>query len=59
MKKIKHIDIKLHFIRNKVSKWVVKMVKIHTDSNPDDMLTKVVSTAKLKLCLNLAGLCGC
>ncbi|KAH9671238.1 Integrase catalytic domain-containing protein [Citrus sinensis] len=54
----KHIDIKLHFIRNEVSKGVVKMVKIHTDSNPADMLTKVVSTAKLKFCLNMAGLCG-
>lgn len=54
----KHIDIKLHFIINKVSKGVVKMVKIHTDSNPADMLTKVVSTAKLKFCLNMAGLCG-
>ena len=57
--KIKHIDTKLHFIRNEVSKGVVKMVKIHTDSNLADMLTKVVSTARLKFCLNMTGLCGC
>lgn len=35
------------------------MVKIHANSNPNDMLTKVVSTAKLKVCLSLAGLCVC
>ena len=29
--KTKHIDIKLHFIRNEVSKGVVKMAKVHTD----------------------------
>ncbi|KAH9751398.1 hypothetical protein KPL71_014282 [Citrus sinensis] len=38
----KHIDIKLHFIRNEVSKGVVKMSKVHTDENPVDMLTKVI-----------------
>lgn len=56
--KTKHIDIKLHFIRNVVSMGVVKMVKIHTDRNPADMLTKVVTTAKFKVCLDIAGL-GC
>ncbi|KAH9716149.1 Integrase catalytic domain-containing protein [Citrus sinensis] len=56
--KTKHIDIKLHFIRNVVSMGVVRMVKIHTDSNPADMLTKVVTTAKFKVCLDIAGL-GC
>ena len=56
--KTKHIDIKLHFIRNVVSMGVVRMVKIHTDRNPADMLTKVVTTAKFKVCLDIAGL-GC
>ncbi|KAH9703677.1 hypothetical protein KPL70_011177 [Citrus sinensis] len=45
----KHIDIKLHFIRNEVSKGAVKMSKVHTDENPADMLTKVVTTAKFKI----------
>ncbi|KAH9687012.1 hypothetical protein KPL70_014605 [Citrus sinensis] len=54
----KHIDIKLHFIRNVVSMGVVRMVKIHTDRNPADMLTKVVTTAKFKVCLDIACL-GC
>lgn len=56
MIKTKHIDIKLHFIRNEVSKGAVKMSKVHTDENPADILTKVVPTAKFSMCLNLAGL---
>ena len=55
----KHIDIKLHFIRNKVFKGVVKMSKVHTDENPVDMLTKVVTTAKFKVCLSLSSLGDC
>jgi len=46
------------YIRNVVSMGVVRMVKIHTDRNPADMLTKVVTTAKFKVCLDIAGL-GC
>ncbi|KAH9670332.1 hypothetical protein KPL70_016941 [Citrus sinensis] len=54
--KTKHIDIKLHFIRNEVSKGAVKMAKVHTDKNPADMLTKAVPSAKFNMCLDLAGL---
>ncbi|KAH9685060.1 hypothetical protein KPL70_013801 [Citrus sinensis] len=56
--KTKHIDIKLHFIRNVISKGVVKMVKIHTSNNPVDMLTKVVLTAKFKTCLDITEICS-
>lgn len=56
--KTKHIDIKLHFIRHQVSKGVIKMEKVHTDDNPFDMLTKVVSMAKFKKCKDLAGICS-
>ena len=38
--KTKHIDIKLHFSRNVVSRGAVKMVKIHTDENPADALQR-------------------
>ena len=54
--KTKHIDIKLHFIRLEVSRTTVKLQKIHTDKNVADMLTKPVTTAKFKLCLELAGI---
>ncbi|KAL5567657.1 hypothetical protein UlMin_024232 [Ulmus minor] len=49
----KHIDIKLHFIRDVVSRGIVTVEKIHTDENPADMLTKPVTGDKFKLCLNL------
>ena len=54
--KTKHIDIKLHFIRNEVSKGAVKMTKVHTDENLAYILTKVVPLAKFNMCLDLAGL---
>lgn len=47
-KNLSHLDIKLHFIRNELSKGIIKMVKIHIDENPSDMLTKVVPMVKFK-----------
>ncbi|KAH9750881.1 Integrase catalytic domain-containing protein [Citrus sinensis] len=55
--KTKHIDVKLHFVRLEVSRGAVKLLKIHTEENPANMLTKVVPTAKFILCMNLAGIC--
>lgn len=46
--KTKRIDIKLHFIRNVISKGVIRMVKVHTDNNPANMLTKVIPTTMFK-----------
>ena len=46
-KKIKHINVKLHFIHDIVSKEVISMEKIFTEDNPIDMLTKALPTAKL------------
>ena len=36
---------------------VVKLLKIHTDDNLADMLTKAIPTAKLVYCMNSAGIC--
>ncbi|KAH9686286.1 hypothetical protein KPL70_014312 [Citrus sinensis] len=55
--KTKHIDIKLHFVRLEISKGVIKLAKIHTDSNIADMLTKAVPGAKFEFCLNSANIC--
>ncbi|KAH9706020.1 Integrase catalytic domain-containing protein [Citrus sinensis] len=52
--KTKHIDVKLHFVRLEVSRGAIKLLKIHTEENPADMLTKVVPSAKFILCMNLA-----
>lgn len=54
----KYINLKLHFLRDEVSKGVIKMVKVHTNGNPANMLTKVVLTTKFKLCINLVGVCS-
>ncbi|GJQ93278.1 putative ribonuclease H-like domain-containing protein [Tanacetum coccineum] len=38
--KIKHIEIQHHFIRDSYEKRLIEMVKIHTDNNVADLLTK-------------------
>ncbi|GJT55616.1 ribonuclease H-like domain-containing protein [Tanacetum coccineum] len=38
--KIKHIEIRHHFIRDSYEKRLIEMVKIHTDNNVTDLLTK-------------------
>uniref|UniRef100_A0A803QJ04 Retrovirus-related Pol polyprotein from transposon TNT 1-94 n=1 Tax=Cannabis sativa TaxID=3483 RepID=A0A803QJ04_CANSA len=49
----KHIDIRLHFIRDIISSNQVQVRKINTDQNPADMLTKCVTLDKFKHYLNL------
>ncbi|KAL6323553.1 hypothetical protein AAG906_039135 [Vitis piasezkii] len=49
----KHIDVKLHFIREVISSGAVKFDKIATEENPTDALTKSLPVAKFELCLNL------
>ena len=52
----KHVDIKLHFIREVVSSGAVKVDKIATKENPVDALTKSLPIAKFELCLNLVNI---
>lgn len=49
----KHIDVKLHFVRDILTKELVEIVKISTDVNPADMLTKVIPVGKFKKALDL------
>uniref|UniRef100_A0A803KS96 Uncharacterized protein n=1 Tax=Chenopodium quinoa TaxID=63459 RepID=A0A803KS96_CHEQI len=49
----KHIDVRYHFIRDVVEKGDISLMKVHTDKNPADMLTKVVSGSKFQHCLEL------
>ena len=49
----KHIDIKYFFIREKVTQEVVRIEKVHTDDNPADMGTKVVTLGKFNHCKDL------
>lgn len=49
----KHIDVKLHFIRDIVAKDTLLLEKIATQFNPADMGTKVLPLVKFKSCLQI------
>jgi len=51
--KIKHMDIRLYFIRDMIENKVFAVEKITTTENPADMLTKALPYAKFKLSLHL------
>lgn len=51
----KHVDIRLHFIRDIIESGEVCVKKIHTDHNPSDMITKPVHSKKFEHCLELVG----
>ena len=50
----KHIEVRYNWLRLVIEQQSFKLEKIHTDKNLVDMLTKVVSREKLKLCAGLA-----
>ena len=52
----KHIKLRYHFIRELISDGYMQFEKIHGSKNPADMLTKVVTLEKLKLCIASTGL---
>jgi len=41
--RMKHIDVRFHFLRKILDEGDIKLQKIHTKENPADILTKVVS----------------
>lgn len=49
----KHVDIKLHFVREVIAQGLVKVKKIPTEHNPSDMITKVLPGSKFYHCLDL------
>lgn len=52
----KHIGLRYHFIRSLLEDEVLTLSKIQGSENPADMLTKVVTFDKLKLCSSSVGL---
>ena len=52
----KHINVRYHWLRDVIGKELMKLKKIHTDFSPSDMMTKVVTREKLKLCAESAGM---
>ncbi|KZV44851.1 Aspartyl-tRNA synthetase [Dorcoceras hygrometricum] len=49
----KHIDVRLHFIREVIEVGEVSVKKISTQHNPADMCTKVLPVDKFGYCLDL------
>ena len=46
----KHIQVRYHFIRSLLEDGMISLEKISGSQNPVDILTKVVTIDKLKLC---------
>ena len=49
----KHIDVRFHFAREILDESDIELLNIHTKENPDDMLTKVISSVKFTHCKEL------
>ena len=54
----KHIQLKYHFIRGLIEEGTLLLEKIRGTENSADMMTKVVTREKLKLCQASVGLHG-
>jgi hypothetical protein len=51
--KIKHIDVKYHYVQEVIADGRLNVPKISTHDNPSDMMTKLVPVAKFELCSSL------
>ncbi|GJZ91204.1 hypothetical protein Tco_0663131 [Tanacetum coccineum] len=47
--KTKHIEIRHHFIRDSYEKRLIQVIKIHTDHNVADLLTKALDVSRMAL----------
>ncbi|PKI57097.1 hypothetical protein CRG98_022491 [Punica granatum] len=54
--RLKHIDIKFHWIIDVLKSKLVKLDKMHTDENVADMMTKPLAREKLHVCRSIAGM---
>ena len=50
--RMKHIDVKYHFVRDVLEDGDIEVKKIHTKDNPTYMLIKVISEVKFNHCKN-------
>ncbi|KAE8682957.1 AGC (cAMP-dependent, cGMP-dependent and protein kinase C) kinase family protein, putative isoform 1 [Hibiscus syriacus] len=56
LEETKHIQLRYHFIWSLLEDGILKLEKISGTQNPVDMLTKTVTTDKLKLCSASVGM---
>ncbi|MCO5603495.1 hypothetical protein L7F22_057646 [Adiantum nelumboides] len=54
--KMKHVDVRYHFIRDVLEDKRLQLVKVHTDDNPADLLTKILSPEQFAHCRELMGI---
>ena len=54
--RLKLIKVRYNWLRLVVEQQSFELEKIHTNENPANMLTKVVSREKLKFCVRLASM---
>lgn len=57
--RIKHIDVRYHFVREHISHGDVMISEVTTEENQTNMLTKSISTCKFKHCLDLTSIHRC
>ena len=51
--RMKHINVKFHFVQEILDEGNIELQKIHKKENPTDMLTKVVLRVKFAYCKEL------
>jgi len=49
----KHIDIRLHFVRDMIETKEIMVEKVASEENPTDMFTKSLPISRFKHCLDL------
>ena len=54
--KTKHIQVKYHFIREVLDSKSIELVKVHTDDNPADLLTKGLPAERFAHCRQMMGI---
>ncbi|GKC90556.1 putative ribonuclease H-like domain-containing protein [Tanacetum coccineum] len=54
--KTKHIEIRHHFIRDSNEKKLIQMIKIHTDQNVSDFLTKAFDVGRFQYLITSIGM---
>ncbi|GKD34810.1 retrovirus-related pol polyprotein from transposon TNT 1-94 [Tanacetum coccineum] len=54
--KTKHIEIRYHFIRDSNEKKLIQMIKIHTDQNVADLLTKAFDVSRFQYLIASIGM---
>ncbi|GKD14655.1 hypothetical protein Tco_1199062, partial [Tanacetum coccineum] len=54
--KTKHIEIRHHFIRDSYKKRLIQVIKIHTDHNVADLLTKAFDVSRFNFLVASIGM---